>query len=80
MPVNRDVLLKMSAKDVIHSFYLPHARVKQDLVPGMMTKVWFSIKKHAVYDIGDDPFQARISSSESASNFITRIAAETATN
>lgn len=53
VPINRDVLLKMSSKDVIHSFFLPHARVKQDVVPGMMTKVWFSIKKHAVYDIGD---------------------------
>ena len=58
VPVNRDVLLKMSAKDVIHSFFLPHARVKQDLVPGMMTKVWFSIKKHAVYDIGDPEKQS----------------------
>jgi cytochrome c oxidase subunit 2 len=53
VPINRDILLKMSAKDVIHSFFLPHARVKQDVVPGMMTKVWFSIKKHAVYDVGD---------------------------
>ena len=35
LPVNRSVVLKMHAKDVIHSFWVPEFRQKQDLVPGI---------------------------------------------
>jgi len=34
LPVNRQVLLKMTSRDVIHSFWVPEFRVKQDLLPG----------------------------------------------
>lgn len=34
LPVNRQVLLKMSSSDVIHSFWVPEFRVKQDILPG----------------------------------------------
>lgn len=34
LPVNRQVLLKMSSTDVIHSFWVPEFRVKQDVLPG----------------------------------------------
>ncbi len=34
LPVNRQVLLKMTSQDVIHSFWVPEFRVKQDLLPG----------------------------------------------
>lgn len=34
LPVNRQVLLKMTSEDVIHSFWVPEFRVKQDLLPG----------------------------------------------
>ncbi|HEX2980219.1 MAG TPA: cytochrome c oxidase subunit II [Anaerolineaceae bacterium] len=34
LPVNRQVLLRMSSRDVIHSFWVPEFRVKQDLLPG----------------------------------------------
>lgn len=37
MPVNRTAVLKMNAEDVIHSFWVPEFRVKQDLVPGRET-------------------------------------------
>ncbi len=40
-PVDRAVLVRLRAKDVIHSFFLPHFRVKQDSVPGMTIDVWF---------------------------------------
>lgn len=38
--VNEPVLFKLGAKDVLHSFYLPHFRVKQDCVPGIPTQFW----------------------------------------
>ncbi|MEX0812417.1 MAG: cytochrome c oxidase subunit II [Chitinophagales bacterium] len=40
--VNQPVLFKLGAKDVLHSFFLPHFRVKQDCVPGIPTQFWFT--------------------------------------
>ncbi len=40
-PVSKKVVVNLHSKDVIHSFFLPEFRVKQDAVPGMTTKVWF---------------------------------------
>ena len=37
IPINRTIVLKMTAEDVIHSFWVPEFRVKQDLVPGKET-------------------------------------------
>lgn len=39
LPVNRAVLLKMESSDVIHSFWVPEFRPKQDLVPGRVTEL-----------------------------------------
>lgn len=41
VPVGKPVLLKIRARDVLHSVYIPHMRVKMDAVPGMPTKFWF---------------------------------------
>lgn len=41
VPVNKPVLLKIRARDVLHSVFIPHMRVKMDAVPGMPTKFWF---------------------------------------
>ncbi len=41
IPVDRPVRVNLRAEDVLHSFFLPAFRVKQDAVPGMMTPVWF---------------------------------------
>lgn len=41
MPVGRTVHVTMTSEDVIHSFFLPNFRVKQDIVPGMETETWF---------------------------------------
>lgn len=41
LPKDREVIVKIRALDVIHSFYLPHFRVKMDAVPGMPTKFRF---------------------------------------
>jgi len=42
LPVGREVLLRIRAKDVLHSVYLPHFRVKMDAVPGMPTQFKFT--------------------------------------
>ncbi len=42
LPVGKEVLLKIRAKDVLHSVYLPHFRVKMDAVPGMITQFKFT--------------------------------------
>ena len=39
LPVGKQVLLQMTSKDVIHSFWVPEFRVKQDLVPGRITEL-----------------------------------------
>ncbi len=45
MPVNAKVLATLESEDVIHSFYLPNFRLKQDAVPGMHIPVWFEANK-----------------------------------
>lgn len=52
VPIGKPVKLIMTSTDVIHSFFVPNFRVKQDVVPGMYTSVWFEAKvpgKHQVY-------------------------------
>jgi cytochrome c oxidase subunit II len=41
LPVNKPAIIHLSSKDVIHSFSLPHMRIKQDVIPGMRIPVWF---------------------------------------
>ena len=41
---NKPVLVKLGALDVLHSFYLPHFRVKMDCVPGIPTQFYFTPK------------------------------------
>ena len=45
LPKGKPVLLKIRARDVLHSVYLPHFRVKMDAVPGMPTSFWFTPTK-----------------------------------
>lgn len=45
VPVNKDVKLIMTSKDVLHSFYIPSFRIKQDVIPGMYTSLWFNADK-----------------------------------
>jgi cytochrome c oxidase subunit 2 len=41
VPLGRDVRLNMISQDAIHSFYVPAFRVKQDVLPGRYTTIWF---------------------------------------
>ena len=40
IPKGKPVLFKIRARDVLHSFYAPHFRMKMDAVPGMPTRFW----------------------------------------
>jgi cytochrome c oxidase subunit 2 len=51
LPVNEEIVLKIKSQDVLHSFFLPNLRIKQDVVPGMKQFVWFRANKSGVYDI-----------------------------
>ena len=51
LPVNRPVLVRLSSKDVIHSFGLYEMRVKQDAIPGMQIPVWFTPTRIGEYEI-----------------------------
>jgi cytochrome c oxidase subunit II len=42
LPVGRPVIVHLSSKDVIHSFGLPQMRVKQDAIPGIEQRLWFT--------------------------------------
>ncbi|MEQ9618009.1 MAG: cytochrome c oxidase subunit II [Deltaproteobacteria bacterium] len=48
---NRPVRMVMRADDVLHSFFVPAFRVKQDLVPGRYTQLWFTPTKIGTFDI-----------------------------
>ena len=41
IPVDRPVVVELASQDVIHSFYVPAFRIKQDAVPGRATHLWF---------------------------------------
>jgi len=45
LPVNANIFMKLNSIDVLHSFYLPHFRVKMDCVPGIPTRFWFTPTK-----------------------------------
>lgn len=49
MPVDRAVRIELGSEDVIHSFFLPDFRVKQDAVPGMVIPVWFEANRAGQY-------------------------------
>jgi cytochrome c oxidase subunit II len=51
VPVGRDVKLIMTSQDVIHSFYIPAFRIKQDVLPGRYTMAWFRATKPGTYHL-----------------------------
>jgi cytochrome c oxidase subunit II len=51
IPVNRPVELRLRSKDVIHNFWVPQLRFKQDLVPGMEIKVHFTANRVGKYEL-----------------------------
>jgi cytochrome c oxidase subunit 2 len=51
IPAGRPVRLVMSSQDVIHSFFVPAFRLKQDVVPGRNTELWFQATKTGVFPL-----------------------------
>ncbi len=51
VPVNKPVHVQLSSKDVIHSFFLPNLRIKQDAVPGMTTAIYFTADRAGRYNV-----------------------------
>jgi len=51
VPANRPVRLLMTSRDVLHSFFVPAFRIKQDVLPGRYTQVWFTATKPGKYPI-----------------------------
>jgi cytochrome c oxidase subunit 2 len=51
LPVNRQVIIQLSSKDVIHSFGVPAMRVKQDAIPGLVSPVWFTPTRTGTFEI-----------------------------
>ena len=51
VPMGRDVKMIMTSQDVIHSFYVPAFRIKQDVLPGRYTTAWFHATKPGTYHL-----------------------------
>lgn len=51
VPVGKPIKLIMTSTDVLHSFYLPAFRIKQDVVPGMYSSLWFEADKEGEYQV-----------------------------
>lgn len=51
IPVGVPIELNMTSEDVIHSFFIPAFRVKQDVLPGRYTKMWFEATKPGIYHL-----------------------------
>ena len=51
VPAGRNVRLLMTSRDVIHSFYVPEFRIKQDVLPGRYTQTWFNATTPGRYQI-----------------------------
>ncbi|EYD73934.1 Cytochrome c oxidase polypeptide II [Rubellimicrobium mesophilum DSM 19309] len=51
VPLGRPVVLELGSQDVIHSFFVPAFRVKQDVVPGRGNRLWFTASKVGRYHL-----------------------------
>jgi len=51
VPVGKPVKLLLISQDVIHGFYIPAFRIKQDAVPGMTNYLWFQPTQAGTFDV-----------------------------
>jgi cytochrome c oxidase subunit 2 len=51
VPVGQSIELRMISQDVIHSFYVPDFRIKQDVLPGRYTTIWFRATRPGAYHL-----------------------------
>lgn len=67
IPKGEPVLFKIRARDVLHSVFAPHMRLKMDAVPGMPTRFWFTPTKTTAemrQELGNDEFVYEIACTE----------------
>ena len=67
LPVNKLTHVRIRAKDVLHSVYMPHFRVKMDAVPGMPTDFWFTPTKTSYemrQELGNQDFNYEVACTE----------------
>jgi len=51
LPLNEEILVHLESADVLHSFFLPNLRIKQDAIPGSTIPVWFRATEPGTYDL-----------------------------
>ncbi len=51
LPLGRKALIKLTSKDVIHDFFVPEFRIKQDAVPGMLIPIWIEPTRIGHYEL-----------------------------
>lgn len=51
LPIGKPVKALLRSKDVLHNYTVPQFRVKMDMVPGMVTYLWFTPERLGSYDI-----------------------------
>ena len=51
VPLGKPIKLIMNSKDVIHSFFVPSFRIKQDVLPGRYTYLWFKAEKQGTFHV-----------------------------
>jgi cytochrome c oxidase subunit 2 len=51
VPLGRNIKLTLASQDVIHSFFLPAFRIKQDVVPGRYSTLWFKANKLGTFHL-----------------------------
>jgi len=51
VPVGEPIELVMTSQDAIHSFFVPDFRIKQDVLPGRYTRIWFQAEKPGKYHL-----------------------------
>ncbi len=67
IPKGEPVLFRIRARDVLHSVFVPHMRIKMDAVPGMPTRFWFVPNKTTAEmraELGDDEFEFELACTE----------------
>lgn len=51
LPQGEEIVLAIKSMDVLHNFFVPNVRIKNDVVPGMKQHVWFTPLEQGQYDI-----------------------------
>ena len=51
VPVNKNIVVDLKAKEVLHDFFVPNFRLKQDVIPGRTIKRWFNATTEGKYEL-----------------------------